>query len=180
MAGEPINVMDGINDLAVEFVKAILLAALPTAPDEVKAMLGNDNLKPKMFEGGPNEDPVTGAAWADLEPYPNITITVITEVADIFALISTFPGDHVLGTVRVEVKAVGKGTGFNRLKPLKRFIFVSLEGAPGMDLEGGSVATCSMYSEWPRTIEPTDGGDKYYHSGYQFDITAQRGGQEPL
>lgn len=173
--------LEGLLDIALEWAKAELIAALPAASVQVKEMLAGPaslnnpvNLtSPRIWEGEPPEDLPEGVTYEDF--YPCIILTVITTVADIFALINTMPGDHVLGTVRIEVKGVGAGTGFKRLKPLKRFIYGTLEGAEGADVEGGSVGSCSMFMEWPRTPEPTEGGTTYYHSGYQFDVLAQRG-----
>jgi hypothetical protein len=177
---------DGLIDLSVDFMNLRLKEALANPSDELIERLGADNLAqavemlggaanvavPRIWEGSPPEEIPYGATYKEF--YPCIIITHITPVFDIFAMVDT-AGENVLGTMRNEVKAIGEGTGFRGLRPLKQFIYAVLEGCEGLDMEGGSVGSCSIFREWPRTQEPTEGGTNYYHSGYWFDVTAQRG-----
>jgi len=163
---------EGLLDLAAEYAVDLMVTEIVNAPAEVQTMLGGIT-HPRIWEGGPPEKKPEGAPW-DLF-YTCILVTVITPVTDIFALTNNHPGDHVIGTIRVEIKVVGAGTGFKRLKPVKRWIYATFEGADGADVEGGSIGSCTLFKEWPREKEPTDGGTTYYHSGYWFDFIVQRG-----
>jgi hypothetical protein len=166
---------EGLNDLSAEGTVAKLIAALEDADQPVKDMLGADSV-PRIWEGEPPKEIPAGATWKSF--YPCILVQVVTQVSDIWAIVNEYPGDHIIGTTRLTVKGVGQGTGFTRLKPIKRFIFATLEGATGEDVEGGSIACWSVFLEWPREKEQAEGGLHYYHHGYQFDVIAKRGESE--
>jgi hypothetical protein len=128
----------------------------------------------RIWEGEPPQELPDSATVRQF--YPCVIFHYITQTEDLYD-IGTIDS-HVFGTMLYEVKAVTQDEGFDGAAIINKMCFDALQtqgsGPTITSVTGGTVLECRVRPGGFRRIQRDPGGARFFHSGYHYEILAQR------
>jgi hypothetical protein len=128
----------------------------------------------RIWEGEPPQELPDSATVQQF--YPCVIHHFITQIQDLYD-IGTIDS-HVFGTMLYEVKGVSQAEGFGEAATINKMCFDALQtqgsGPTITSVTGGTILECRVRPGGFRRIQRDPGGERFFHSGYHYEILAQR------